>query len=78
MAFRHDSEHHRSVDDAGKSIVREIVWLRQQKPTASGAKRRWAATREDGGAGQGAAVPCPASAHRIPKRDERFGRILNC
>src|SRR5262245_54961652 len=43
-------------------LAPRTVHLRQDTP--SGAKRRWAAAREDGGAGQGAAVPCPASAHR--------------
>jgi hypothetical protein len=47
------------------------VRLRQAKP--SGAKRRLPATSEDGGAGQGAAVPCPASVRRNPERDQRSG-----
>src|ERR1700686_2337250 len=40
--------------------------VKQNLSGVSGAKRRQDGCGEDGGVGQGAAVPCPASAHRDP------------
>jgi hypothetical protein len=41
------------------------------KQNLSGAKRRRNGHGGDGGVGQGAAVPCPASAHSDPERGQR-------
>jgi len=41
------------------------------KRNLSGAKRRKDSRGEDGGVGQGAAVPCPASARSDPERGQR-------
>ncbi len=59
--FRDETDQASERSDAGTSMLPRLIGI--VKWNLSGAKRRKDGRGEDGGVGQGAAVPCPASAH---------------
>jgi len=69
--FRKETDQASERSDADTSMLPKLIGI--VKRNLSGAKRRKDASSRERGAGKGAAALVPASAHRNPERNQRFG-----